>query len=322
MRTILTTCCTIGVLMFAFVTPGVAQEQPEAPTPQPAASAVPPASEAEPGNAFCPVMPDEPIDPSFFSEFNGRKVYLCCKRSRTKFEAEPEAYVANLPPLAMYVAFQESAGAAPQAGAEHQHAEETEHAHAEPDEHAAQDEHTHDEGAEHDDEPTSGAEADHNDDHDHSAHAESASGLTKTLSYLGRFHVLVIHFPIAILIVGALFELASMLGAGEPARGLVRASVGLGAVSALIAAPLGLMNAIGAEYSGVLSDAFWWHRLLGLTTAGVATLAWVAVEWRARREAPTAAVSARVAVFASAALVAITGHLGGSLVFGWEYLLP
>jgi uncharacterized membrane protein/YHS domain-containing protein len=252
-------------------------------------------------------MPDEPIDPSFFSEFDGRKVYLCCKRCRTKFEADPEAYIANLPPLATPAAFQERAGATQQGGEEHQHAEGAEH--------------THDESAEHD-EPPPGEEADDDQEHDHSAHAETASGLTKALSYLGRFHVLAIHFPIALLAVGALFEFASMLGAGDRAQGMVRASVGLGAVSALVAAPLGLMNAIGAEYAGVLSDAFWWHRLLGLTTAGVATLAWLAVEWRARKPSPNVEIAARVAVVASAALVGITGHLGGSLVFGWEYLLP
>jgi len=298
-----------------------AQEQHRAPTPDTAAPSHPPASEAEPGNAFCPVMPDEPIDPSFFSEFKGRKVYLCCKRCRTKFEADPEAYVANLPPIATPVAFQGSADAAQQGGEEHQHAEGAEHTHAEPDEHAAQEEHAHDEGAEHD-EPPPGAEADNDHEHDHSAHAETASGLTKALSYLGRFHVLAIHFPIALLVVGALFEFASMLGAGDRAQGMVRASVGLGAVSALVAAPLGLMNAIGAEYAGVLSDVFWWHRLLGLTTAGLATLAWIMVEWRARKPSPNVKTAARIAVLVSAALVGITGHLGGSLVFGWEYLLP
>lgn len=321
MRLILITICATGVLTLGAAATSIAQEQRPSSTPEATAPSPPPPSEAEPGNALCPVMPDEPIDPSFFSEFDGRKVYLCCKRCRTKFEADPEAYIANLPPLATPAAFQGSADATQQGGEEHQHAEGAEHTHAEPDEHAAQEEHAHDEGAGHDESPP-GAEADHDQEHDHSAHAETASGLTKALSYLGRFHVLAIHFPIALLAVGALFEFASLLGAGDRAQGMVRASVGLGAVSALVAAPLGLMNAIGAEYAGVLSDAFWWHRLLGLTTAGAATLAWIAVEWRARKPSPNVAIAARVAVVTSAALVGITGHLGGSLVFGWEYLLP
>lgn len=313
--------CAIAALSFGAAAPVAGQSPPPTSTEPPATPSSQPL-EAEPGNAFCPVMSDEPIDASFFTLYKGRKVYLCCKRCRTRFEADPEAYANNLLPQATLAAFQESAPVQPEAGEEHQHTESEEHEHAEGAEHQEQaaqtepDEHTHDEPASPD------TPDEHDDDHDHSAHAEDASGLTKAMSYLGRFHVLAIHFPIALLFVGALFELVSMLGAGERARGVVRASVGLGAISALLAAPLGLMNAIGAEYAGVLADVFWWHRLLGLTTAGLAVVAWIAVEWRARKPSANAIVATRVAVFASAALVGITGHLGGSLVFGWEYLAP
>ena len=317
MRMPLFTSCAIIALMFAVVAHSGAQERSEFASEPGAQAPASPSSDAERGNTVCPVMPDEPIDPNFFTLYKGRKVYLCCKRCRTKFEADPEAYAANLPPQAKLAALQETdGGAAPEGDRDQQRDESSEHdANFE---HAAQGAHTHEEGLVRGKEESD----ERSDARDHSAHAESASGLTKTLSYIGRFHVLVTHFPIALLLFGALFEVVSILGAGANARAVVRASVDLGAVSAIAASALGLMNAIGAEYSGALSDVFWWHRLLGLSTAGVAVAAAMAVEWRARKPSSKVNNSARIAVFATAALVGITGHLGGSLVFGWEYLVP
>lgn len=261
------------------------------------------------GNAYCPVTTDEEVDPNFFTVYQGRKVYLCCKKCRTKFEADPEAYVSNLPPRLTPVALREGA----------------EPAHAEPDAHAEDEEHSHDEADEHDQSASSDHEHDereHDHEHDHSAHAENASGLTKALSYIGRFHVLVIHFPIVLLLFAALFELVSMFGGGAPARSVVRACSGFGALAAVVAASLGLMDSIGADYEGVLSDVLWWHRLLGLTTAGLAILAWLAVERRVRKPSTHTLRAARIAVFLAAGFVGITGHLGGSLIFGWGYFLP
>lgn len=251
------------------------------------------------GNAYCPVMPDDAIDPNFSTMYEGRTVFLCCKRCLTKFEASPTAYIANLPPLAQPAAFDSDVS------------------------HSAQSQGSEADGGDHDHrDQHDGAETAESAEHDHAEHAEGADGLTRTLSYLGRFHVMAVHFPIALLLVGALFELVSLVRPLESAPQMVRASIGLGAVSAVAAAALGLMNAIGADYAGVLGDAFWWHRALGLTVSGLAVVAWAAVEWRTRRPSPNARLVARTTVLATALLVGVVGHLGGSLVFGWEYLVP
>jgi uncharacterized membrane protein/YHS domain-containing protein len=320
MRNRLIIHCAVGALALSLNGLLFAQETAPTPTAQSEETPVFPA-DAEPGNVYCPVSPDETVDLNFYSMYEGKKVYLCCKRCRTKFEADPAAYVANLPPTLTPVSLKESSG--------DQHAEEAEHSHAEADtpaeDHDASEAHEHDEAAgageeahEHDEAAGAGEE-----EHDHSAHADQeASTLTKTLSFIGRFHVIAIHFPIALLSVGALFEFFSMFGGGDKARSVVRACIAIGALSAVGAATLGLMNAIGADYNGVLNDVFWWHRLLGLTTAGLAIAAWAAVEWRRMKPSSKTMLAARGAVFLTAAFVAITEHLGGSLVFGWEYLIP
>jgi uncharacterized membrane protein/YHS domain-containing protein len=290
-----------SIISLALASPALAQ-----PTQTPAQTIIENAaasSQAETGNMFCPVMTDEEIDPNFFSIYKGRKVYLCCKRCRTKFEADPEAYIANLPPLVDTASLMTNAS-------QTQTSTDT----------PAEDGHGQ---TDHEDPATTTSAQGEN---DHAEHAKGATGITSLLSYLGRFHVLITHFPIALLSFGAFFEGVSILGIGgsnaKSVSSIVRASIGFGALGAVAAISLGLMNSIGEDYSGILSDVFWWHRLLGITTAVMALLAWFAVERRARKSTPGTIAFARATILLTAALVGITGHLGGSLVFGWDYLVP
>lgn len=46
--------------------------------------------------ALCPVMGDA-IDKDIFVEYKGKKVYLCCKMCVSKFEKNPQDYIAKLP---------------------------------------------------------------------------------------------------------------------------------------------------------------------------------------------------------------------------------
>jgi len=47
----------------------------------------------------CPVM-GNPIDKSISVEYQGKKVYFCCKACPEKFLANPEKYLAKLPQFA------------------------------------------------------------------------------------------------------------------------------------------------------------------------------------------------------------------------------
>jgi len=142
------------------------------------------------------------------------------------------------------------------------------------------------------------------------------------LPWLGRFHIIIIHFPIALISIGALFEIIGWLGRKPGFEIVVRTTIGLGALSAVVSVLLGLANAIEADYNGTLAWVFLWHRALGIATAVAGLLAWFALEYRVRQPSPRRIVAARVFILIAAALVGITGHFGGSLVYGWEYLLP
>jgi len=45
----------------------------------------------------CPIMDGNPINKAVFVEYEGKKVYFCCKGCEEKFLADPAQYIAKLP---------------------------------------------------------------------------------------------------------------------------------------------------------------------------------------------------------------------------------
>jgi uncharacterized membrane protein/YHS domain-containing protein len=254
-------------------------------------------------NSVCPVMPDETVDPSFFTDHDGSRVYFCCRRCVLRFEQNPEAYAETLAQV-MPVAIRGSTSQARAGGHDHDHPEEADVAEeSDADDHDAADGgHEHDSGS-----PKEG--------HDHA----TDHGVSPT-AMLGRFHVVVIHFPIAFLLLGALVEAAGLARKQWGNQGVVRLLTAVGALSAVVAMVLGLLHGSASDYAGTLSWVFWWHRALGIAVTVAAVVALFAVELRARRKGTSRFATA--ALLVSAILVGAAGHFGGSLVYGWEYLLP
>lgn len=247
----------------------------------------------EPTNAVCPVTPEEAVDPSFSTEHEGRTVYFCCRRCQLRFEQDPDAYAESLA-LVMPVAAAPPASQAASGSHDHDHADE-----AAGNEHDAHDEHGHEPDAE---------------AHDHATdHGVSAA------ARLGRLHVVAVHFPIAFLLLAAFIEVAGVARQRWQNRSAVRLLTAAGALSALAATVLGLLHGSADDYSGTLSWVFWWHRALGIAVAVAAVAAWVAVERRVKKPGGRFALAA---LLLTGVLVGVTGHFGGSLVYGWEYLMP
>jgi hypothetical protein len=137
--------------------------------------------------------------------------------------------------------------------------------------------------------------------------------LTHLLGWLGRFHVLLVHFPIALLVVAAVGEGWSWwLGLRIPAPA-VRFCLLLGAAGAVAGAVLGWLEAAFGGYAAA-SRALDLHRWVGTTTAVVAIGVALLSEADARRGARSPLC--RSALFLAALLVSAAGHLGGTLVHG------
>ncbi|MDQ7013772.1 MAG: hypothetical protein Q9O74_07745 [Planctomycetota bacterium] len=257
--------------------------------------------ETAPINELCPVTGDEPADPRFTVEYKGIAIGLCCRKCRTKFEADPEAYVANIPG---FEAVSFSLGVQPDVG--HDDGQTHDHAEADP---------QHEDDADHaDDGAIVDDGTDHENGHDHDVdHADS--GL-KIVSWLGKFHPPATHLPIGLLIGAALSELGLMLTRREMFRHATAFCLGLAALGALGAATLGWFNG-----GFVLFDEDWVqgvHRWLGTSVAVFSVVAF-AVLIRTSRKTPEQRTPFRVVLFLTATLVGATGFFGGALVYGLNH---
>ena len=139
------------------------------------------------------------------------------------------------------------------------------------------------------------------------------------MALIGRLHPLLIHFPIALVIAAAAAEAVAMLTRDRiwhtGAVGNLRAAAAFAVLAAVAGWRLALQP--GMEPSALLE----WHRWLGTIAAGATCTAALATVNAGSRSAPALWVY-RVALFAAGAVVSVTGHLGGLLVWGADFLRP
>jgi hypothetical protein len=144
----------------------------------------------------------------------------------------------------------------------------------------------------------------------------SAPAGWRTLLWLGKFHLLLLHFPIALLTVAALGELWSVWKNSRVPSPAVRFCVALAAVSAVPATALGWLYALGGAGAGS-PGLLALHRWLGTITAAVTVAVAVCSELDTRRAVRSWIM--RLLLFAAALLVGVTGHLGGLMVNGQDF---
>jgi uncharacterized membrane protein len=134
------------------------------------------------------------------------------------------------------------------------------------------------------------------------------------LQFVGRFHPLSVHLPIALLILVPLFEFA---GRSRHFPYLLPAAefvLALAACGAIMAAGLGWCLARGGGYSGPLVTQHMWGGV------SVAAAAWLC--WMLRAKGSTGGVNRLYAgtLIATVGLVSFTGYRGGQLSQGENHL--
>ena len=131
--------------------------------------------------------------------------------------------------------------------------------------------------------------------------------------FLGRFHPVVVHFPIALLLLGAVVE---VFGARSPSLSRVRPVAPflllLGALSSLAAVALGYMLSLAGGYEEGLLTL---HMRLGLAVTALAFVMAFLSAWL-----PEPGKVYRTVLALLMALVVLAGHFGGSLARGNGYL--
>ena len=141
----------------------------------------------------------------------------------------------------------------------------------------------------------------------------------RTLRWIGKFHPVSTHFPVALMLVAVVAEAFGWFTRRDSWMQTVRFLVVLAALGGLAAAGLGWMNAYFSSYDKAPGALLWWHRWLGSVTsawaiicAGLACLGPCTEGTQERRRF-------RGALLLGATLVGVTGFLGSVLIYGWEH---
>jgi uncharacterized membrane protein len=143
------------------------------------------------------------------------------------------------------------------------------------------------------------------------------SAMKSMVRRVGPFHLVVVHFPIALLIAAAASEFRSIVQGSRTPTPVVRFCVLLGAVGALTAASLGWIHAANGHGAGA-PQILMLHRWIGTTAAIWAVGTVFLSEWDERHGVRS--LWFRASLFLGALLIAVEGHLGGVLVHGDDFL--
>lgn len=141
----------------------------------------------------------------------------------------------------------------------------------------------------------------------------------KTIRWIGRFHPVSTHFPVALMFAAVLAEGFAWFTRREAWMQTVRFLVVLAALGALSAATLGWINAYFTSYVGESVGILLWHRWLGTGTAAWAVVCAGLALVRGCHEGSPQRQRFRGALLVGAALVGISGFLGSALIYGLNH---
>jgi uncharacterized membrane protein len=132
--------------------------------------------------------------------------------------------------------------------------------------------------------------------------------------FIGRFHPLTVHFPIALILLVPILELAGLNQRFSYLRLSADFVLGLATLGATVAASLGWCLARSGGYSGSLLTQHMWG---GISLAAVCWVCWML---RARSSEQRGRSIYGVALAITVCLVAWTGYRGGQLSLGEDHL--
>ncbi len=150
-----------------------------------------------------------------------------------------------------------------------------------------------------------------------SAGALSPAAASGWLPAIGRFHLLFLHFPIALTVMTVVAELLWIWFASPLFTHAARFMILAAAIFAVPTAFFGWALGYGQVYEGVQLDLFVWHRYFGFMTAGLAIIAAILRE-RCAQEKTSSTVGYYLCLLLLFISVSLTGAFGGSLAFGLD----
>lgn len=132
------------------------------------------------------------------------------------------------------------------------------------------------------------------------------------LEFFGRFHPVLVHLPIGVLLIACLFLLLVLIPRFANLRPAITILLFLGMLSAVFSCITGYFLANSGDYSG---DVVRNHQWMGIAVA-VLSILLLFIHQYAKADRRISTVAAVLLIF----LVGFTGHFGGSLTHGADYL--
>jgi len=141
----------------------------------------------------------------------------------------------------------------------------------------------------------------------------------KAVRWVGRFHPVSTHFPVALMYVAVLAEMLGWWTRRESWLATVRFLIVLAALGGITTAGLGWVNASFTSYVGQSAAVLVWHRWLGTFTAVWMTACAGLSVISECEEGSAARRRFRGALLVGALLVGVSGFLGSALIFGLDH---
>lgn len=134
---------------------------------------------------------------------------------------------------------------------------------------------------------------------------------------MGHFHPLLVHLPIGFLLLAILMDLLAYRQSWAQYRAAVPFTLLLGFVAALLSCGSGYLLAQSGSYD---YDTLGWHQWAAWATAGLSGLLWLFSVVRFRKNPTAGSGFFTGSLLLLGALISFTGHQGGSLTHGGDYL--
>jgi len=131
------------------------------------------------------------------------------------------------------------------------------------------------------------------------------------LDFLGHFHPVLVHLPIGILLLAVLFEWFPKKKRYKSFQRVIPLTLLLGAFGAMVSAITGYLLSQSGDYE---TELVGWHQWTGISLTIVAFVYWYLKSEKLHKEFH------RILSIIVLLLVAVTGHLGGSITHGEDFL--
>jgi len=126
---------------------------------------------------------------------------------------------------------------------------------------------------------------------------------------IGHLHPTLVHLPIGILLLASLFQLLALKPKYAALHAATNIALFWGMISAIVSCISGYLLSLSGDYDEALVDT---HKWFAITTASLSLIAYLFNRWENEY--------AKWVILLMIPLIIITGHLGGSLTHGSDYL--